>query len=319
MKKLSELVEVAYGTKLDLNKLHLRPLSEGGVNFVGRSSKNSGVTATVSRLENISPYEEGLITVALGGSKLLASFVQQSVFYTAQNVAILRPRQEMSFNEKVFLCLCIRQNRFRYSAFGREANRSLGTLLVPEPAEFPRISVGESVNISYIAAPLHTQSAIGALKTGSWASFRFSDLFKIRKGKRLTKADMCPGSTPFIGAVDGNNGLTSMIDQRPIHQGGTITVSYNGSVGEAFFQEQPFWCSDDVNVLYPKFKINRQRALFLITLIRRERYRFSYGRKWNLERMEKSTLHLPVARDGRPDWLLIERCISGLPFSSQLR
>jgi hypothetical protein len=38
MKKLNELFDVSYGTKLDLNKMHLLPVSSGGIHFVGRPS-----------------------------------------------------------------------------------------------------------------------------------------------------------------------------------------------------------------------------------------------------------------------------------------
>ena len=52
-----------------------------------------------------------------------------------------------------------------------------------------------------------------------------------------------------------------------LHKGGTITVSYNGSVGETFYQEEPFWASDDVNVLYPKFNLTKNIAMFKINHI----------------------------------------------------
>jgi hypothetical protein len=102
MKKLNEIFDVAYGNKLDLNKMTLLPLIAGGVNFVGRSSKNLGVSATVAPLQDLLPYEAGGITVALGGSKLLCSFIQERPFYTAQNVAVLLPTCPMPFSEKLF-------------------------------------------------------------------------------------------------------------------------------------------------------------------------------------------------------------------------
>ena len=40
-----------------------------------------------------------------------------------------------------------------------------------------------------------------------------------------------------------------------------ITVCYNGSVGETFYQDQPFLASDDVNVLYPKFDMTKEIRL----------------------------------------------------------
>ncbi len=103
MKPLNELFDVTYGNKLDLNKLRALPITQGGVNFVGRSSQNHGVSACVEPVDGLHTYEAGLITVALGGSKLLSAFVQEASFYTAQNVAVLRPRMPMTFQQKLYM------------------------------------------------------------------------------------------------------------------------------------------------------------------------------------------------------------------------
>ncbi len=319
MKKLNELFEVSYGNKLDLNKM--KPLSreKGGINFVGRSSQNHGVSGTVAEIENIPPYAAGLITVALGGTKLLCSFIQEHRFYTAQNVAILKPRTPMSFPVKLFYCLAIRHNRFRYSAFGREANRTLREISVPAPDEIPAwVSSRSETSASEIKSRPRLAQITPTLITASWEKHSLASLFEFRKGKRLTKFNMKPGHTPFIGAIDGNNGVSAFISQAPIHAGNTITVSYNGSVGEAFYQEHPFWASDDVNVLYPKFELTPSIGLFICTCIRREKFRYNYGRKWHLERMMQTEIMLPTNDDGKPNFEYMENFIKTLPYSSQL-
>ena len=130
--KLSELFEVSYGTKFDLKQMTVASVDDGeGIAFVSRSAKNLGIVAHVRPYRGIDPLRAGLITVALGGTYLLSAFVQDSVFYTAQNVAVLTPRLLMTRATKLYYCLCIGKNRFKYSAFGREANRSLKDLIVP--------------------------------------------------------------------------------------------------------------------------------------------------------------------------------------------
>jgi hypothetical protein len=319
MKKLYELFDVSYGNKFDLNKMRLSHVSKGGVHFVGRSSTNHGVSAVVAPLRDTRPFEAGLITVALGGTKVLSSFVQDTPFYTAQNVAILRPRGTVSFAEKLYMCLCIRHNRFRYSAFGREANRTLKDLLVPEPKEFPSWARGNVTGTDKLSASSTGQPTIPLLDTAKWKCFELSKLFDIKKGKRLTKARMTKGNTPFIGAIDNNNGLTGFVGQSAIHDAETISVNYNGNgVAEAFYQPKAFWCSDDVNVLYPKFPLTPAIALFITTVIRLERFRFNYGRKWHLERMETAVIRLPADLDGNPDWHYMKAYVESLPYSSQI-
>lgn len=326
MPKLSDLFDVVYGNKLDLNKMSPLSREEGGVNFVGRSGRNNGISATVAPLPSVKPYEGGLITVALGGA-ILSSFVQETPFYTAQNVAVLRPLVSLTFTQKVYMCLCIRANVFRYGAFGREANRTLRSLEVPALADFPAwISSEEKVSATDYSAPASQEENPPGLDTTSWRVFCMGEIFDIRKGTRLTKADQQPGSTAYIGAIDNNNGLANRIHNPAQHSAGTITVPYNGNgVAEAFYQPEPYWASDDVNILYPKsVEFTPAIGLFLSTVIRREKYRFSYGRKWGLERMKSSTIRLPAKPTGKsqspwePDWEYMDRYIKTLPFSFRI-
>ena len=145
------------------------------------------------------------------------------------------------------------------------------------------------------------------MDTSTWKWFRYDEIFDIRKGKRLTKENMTEGNIRYIGAIDSNNGLSAFIgNDSLLHQGNTITVSYNGSIGYAFYQDKEFWATDDVNVLYPRFSLNRYIAMFLCRLIEMEQYRFCYGRKWDLEAMNKSKIKLPVTPEGTPDWKYME-------------
>ena len=82
--------------------------------------------------------------------------------------------------------------------------------------------------------------------------YYLKDLFDFEKGKRLTKEDIIPGDVNFLGAICDNNGIREKIETDIFWEPNCITVNYNGSVGEAFYQDKPFWASDDVNVLYAK-------------------------------------------------------------------
>lgn len=305
--QLTDIFEASYGSKLDLNKMKI---CDKGVIFIGRSRKNHGVSAIVEKINGVDPWPSGSITVALGGS-ILSSFVQTQEFYTAQNVAVLIPKIDISFNQKLFYCMCIRHNRFRYSAFGREANRTFQHLMIPDIKNLPSWLDNSSLP-DYTGMLTQSKTKTILPKPAEWQYFRLDDLFDIRKGKRLTKANMTEGSTPFIGASEMDNGVTGYVGQQPIHEGGTITICYNGSVGEAFYQPVPFWASDDVNVLYPKFLMGEAVGLFLCRLIKKERHRFNYNRKWNLRRMNATKIKLPVDKNGNPDWEIMKNYISNL-------
>lgn len=133
---LSNVFNIEHGNKFDLNKMEIVETADDGVCFVGRSGEGNGIVASVAEIANIEPYPAGVITVALGGSAL-SSFVQPRRFYTAQNIDVLIPKAEMGLDEKLYYCLCIEANRFRYSTFGREANRTLKQLMVPTRGSVP--------------------------------------------------------------------------------------------------------------------------------------------------------------------------------------
>ena len=176
-----------------------------------------------------------------------------------------------------------------------------------------------SIDESLASLPVHKKAI--KLTDRKWLPFTYDDkhLFEIKKGKRITNEEMKEGTTPCIRPIDKNNGIFKYIDIKPNHDGNTITVNYNGSVGEAFYQPKPHFSLDDINVLYPRSKLNVYIAMFLTTLIRSEKYRFSYGRKWHLERMNKSIIKLPVDGNDNPDWQFMEEYIKSLPYSSNLK
>lgn len=168
------------------------------------------------------------------------------------------------------------------------------------------------------------------LNVADWKRFYLGRLFDIKKGKRLTSEDQEEGVNNYIGAIDSNNGVANHIGQNPIHKGNTISLSYNGSVGEAFYQPEPYWATDDVNALYSKYDgFNEPIGLFMAAIIRQEKYRFSYGRKWTLNNMNITDICLPVQHnnDGSifidnakkysddgyvPDWQFMEEYIKSL-------
>lgn len=150
------------------------------------------------------------------------------------------------------------------------------------------------------------------ITTTEWMPVKLSELFDIKKGKRLTKADQTVGDTIFIGATALKNGITNKIGQDAIHEGNTISLTYNGSIGEAFYQPEPFWASDDVNVLYPKdFELTQTIGLFFCTILRHEKQMWSYARKWNLEHMNATVVKVPM-KDGHLDTEYIETYMNSL-------
>ncbi|MDA8576142.1 N-6 DNA methylase [Candidatus Marinamargulisbacteria bacterium] len=174
-----------------------------------------------------------------------------------------------------------------------------------------------------------------------WKEFNYggkNGIFDIYGGYYNKKPEhVIDGDIPFIGASKAKNGITEFyskediercnkdtnskqhnIDEK-IFKPNCITVANNGSAGSAFFQESEFTCSHDVNILYLKNKeMNKFVAIFLCTVIKLEKFRWDFGRKWRPIRMPKSKIKLPVTSKGEPDWQFMEDYIKSLPYSSNL-
>lgn len=122
---LYDLFYIDSGTKMD--KIAMK-YDNPTINFIGRSGINNGVTAVVDKVENYKPYKAGNLTLALGGAYLGSCFIQEKDFYTSQNVIVLIPKINMSFNAKQFICSVIfKEGNMHYKAFIDELNRHIKT------------------------------------------------------------------------------------------------------------------------------------------------------------------------------------------------
>ncbi len=156
-----------------------------------------------------------------------------------------------------------------------------------------------------------------SLDTESWEKFILKDLFTLKGGFYNKKPyHSTNGNIPFLASTDSNNGVTeyysiediqswnktgeedSTIDKK-IYPGNCITVTVNGSVCNAYYQESEFTCSHDITVLYGhNFKLNKSLAMFFCTIISNEKYRWSYGRKpHDKKKFGNSIIKLPILKD----------------------
>lgn len=314
---LNEIFEIRHGNSLELNRLDLLASNAGGVPFVSRKSGENGISAFVAPIEGEELNAAGDLSCALSGNGVLSTFLQEAPFYTGFHVSCLRAKSNLNRHQLLYYCMCIAANRYRYS-YGRQANRTIKDILLPPIDAIPDFAQRVKIDQFSGADRSHINVNVPALNASKWRYFSFQQLFELRKGTRLTKNDMEPGGTPYVGSTEYFNGVTAFIKQEPPHKGNTISLTYNGSVAEAFYQPKPFWATDDVNVLYPKWDMSPYQALFLCAVIRAEKYRYNYGRKWKLDRMRATHIKLPAVKGGAPDFVFMERYIKALRFSSNI-
>lgn len=160
------------------------------------------------------------------------------------------------------------------------------------------------------------------LNIENWQYFSYdssnNSIFKIKKGKRLTKKDQSDGNIPYVSSSSLNNGIDNYIGNGCTDEN-CITFACYGSIGEVFYQKEKVWVSDNANVFYIRNRVfNPFVALFIVTLLKLEQFRFSYGMTGKKERLQKFKIKLPVDKNGNPDWQFMEDYIKSLPYSSNL-
>ena len=298
--------------------------SDNTIRFISRTEMNNGCDCYVLN-NDLSGIEEGN-AIAIGDTTATC-FYQGEDFVCGDHMVICRA-DWINLHTALFIISILKQEKYKYS-YGRAFKMELiSNTMLKLPATTDNTPDWNYME-QYIKSLNHKQLATAnqggygshTLGVETWKDFCLGDYFDIKKGKRLTSDDQTEGITPYIGAIDSNNGIANYIGQDAIHDGNTISLSYNGSVGEAFYQPKPFWATDDVNVLYFREEngvaFNKHIALFVCAVLRQEKYRYSYGRKWVLESMKSTIIKLPE-KSGKPDWLYMENYMKSLPYGDRI-
>ncbi|MGH7141690.1 MAG: N-6 DNA methylase [Minisyncoccia bacterium] len=159
-----------------------------------------------------------------------------------------------------------------------------------------------------------------ALDLSKWQPVTLRVLFEVR-GSRTTDKKVLDDeygnerTYPYVTTQAENNGARGFYSTFT-NKGNILTID-SAVVGFCAYQPLGFTASDHVEKLEPKFDLNVYRGLFLASLINMEQYRYSYGRKFNQDRIRATVIKLPF-KDGNVDWNFIEAYVKGLSYSKHV-
>lgn len=323
MQQVQELFDIKNGHSLELNKLTLSTRKDG-IAYVSRKSGDNGIAAYVGPIEGLEPAPAGELTCALSGEGgVMSTFIQEKPFYTSYHVARLTPKIEMSKAELLYYCLCLSKNKYRFS-HGRQANRTLKTLLIPSIDEIPSWVKKSNTNL-YSGAEKPLSKTEPTLPIISRTT-KFENIFEIKNGLASSKVEihdvkrgemvryLRPSSTmkrTVAGYVDPKS-----VDKKYIFPKDTIYVSTDGegSHSYSYVSTNTFIPNSNVAVLIPKTPISLELKLFYALCITKNRYLFSYGRKPKGKRL--SNIYLPDLTDKEKKD--IEKFVRSCKFSSNI-
>lgn len=155
--------------------------------------------------------------------------------------------------------------------------------------------------------------------SSTWRKFQLTDLFRVSGTTTTPPRELAyrrPGPFPYVTTQASNNGVGGFYDHAT-EAGGVITAD-SAVVGYCAYQSKPFSASDHVEQLQPLAPMSASAAMFLVTILNMDQYRYNYGLKRAQKRLKRESLRLPCTPGGGPDWQHMERYIGGLRYSANL-
>ena len=331
-------------------------LSQQSIRYITRTGINNGCEMLVKR-EGLDFIEKGnAITI---GDTTATCFYQKEDFVAGDHIVVIRASW---LNELLglFIATLLQNEQYKYS-YGRAylIERIKDTIIkLPVKCDTngdPIRIVSTDVSVSeFVPDWRYMETIIKSLKSkplttenkkevslsfdvNEWKDFVLENLFDIKRGESLYITDSEKGDVPYASASAENNGISTHLNIKPNRAGNCLSINYDGSVGDSYYHKDPFFASEKIVTATLKGRtMTPCIALFIATIIMKEKYRFSYGRKWTVESsLKKSIIKLPVLHntDGTPytddkqqyskegyvpDWEFMEDYIKSLPYGDRI-
>lgn len=161
-----------------------------------------------------------------------------------------------------------------------------------------------------------------SLNISNWKEYKLGNLFsQMYKAEAHVKSELETedvlnnGTIRFISRTEANNGCDCYIrsaNLTGIERKNAITIG--DTTATCFYQSEDFVCGDHIVVCRAEW-LNLYTGLFVLTILKREKYKYSYGRAFKMDLIENTIIKLPAANDGTPDWAFIESSIKSLNYN----
>lgn len=318
---LSQITKLHYGNKFDKNKMtYARP----DVNFVSRTAANNGISDVVDRIDGVTPYPAGCVSLAFGGS-IGSCFLQDKPFYTGQNVGVIEFSPDVPHEAKLYFVTVLEKVcKAKYVTFSDEINKHFKTdLAVSLPVT--TVMVPDWAALATLLKCHGGGAEMSKIDTSSWKKFKLEDLFeKVQVEKINAKANDFPTEPtdeyviPLLTAGVENQGFARYAkrEQCPTILSNVISVSANGAnTGISFYQAGEFAVLQDAYAIKLKdCEIpSEEVGLFLVSCLNKLMHgNFDWSNKAGWNNVKHLEISLPVTTKDVPDWDYMQERIAEL-------
>lgn len=307
------------------NQNNMNSLIDGDDMLISAKNTNNGLKGFFStNIQKKGKFKGHCITLNNDGDGGVGlAYYQPHDFLLDTHVYALYPKENLNRHTMLFIAQVLSKQRVCFShgySINQNRLKEMKIMLPVNENRLPDYSFMEQYITererqliqkykNFIGKNIQSGGVLTDLNSVKWKAFYINEIFSISAGKRLTKADMDNGKIPFIGATDSNNGITNWVaTPNSSFDKNVLGVNYNGSVVENFYH--PYGCifSDDVKRLHLREHAdNKYILLFFKTVILQQKVKYTYGYKFNGQRMERQKILLPVNEEGRPDYEFMEQ------------
>jgi hypothetical protein len=322
---IGELFELESGKVNNASEL----IEGNDIAYVGAKKDENGIMRYVARDNTKVTKGNCIVFICDGqGSVGFANYMNVDFIGTVNVVAGYN--ESLNAQIGLFIATVFSLERKKYS-FGRKLKTALATTTIKLPATLdgkPDWQWMEDYIDSLHSKPLTTKNDanITSLDAADWKEFEVQELFNVVYGVNLELVNCIetdkddPEAVAFVSRTESNNGVSAYVKPVPNIEPqpkDTITVAGGGSVLATFLQTQPFYSGRDLYLLYPKESIPHIAKLFIVTVIKANKYRYNYGRQANVT-LPRLRLRLPTTPNGKPDWQWMESYIKSLPYGDRI-
>ena len=111
---------------------------------------------------------------------------------------------------------------------------------------------------------------------------------------------------PYVTTTEMDNGVSLRCDTEPNFKKDSVSVSLDGTCGTTFYQFEDYIAGEKTAVLTLKGAHDPYMLLYIAALIRIKAWRYHYGRKLSMGRLNEFILPLPIDKKGNIDAKAIE-------------
>lgn len=148
-----------------------------------------------------------------------------------------------------------------------------------------------------------------------WEYFKYEKIFDYTsRGKRLIADHREKGDILYFSASEFNNGCTDSISNPLFIEKDAIIYT---TFGDAYFIKGQFTASDEISIFKHK-NLNIYNGLFIATVMAKNKYKYSFGRKAFKNKWINDRIPLPIDKAGNIDWKFMEEYIKSLSYSANL-